>query len=101
MYFLSIIFLVLDASGQPKPGFIYGNNFWLGSKSQCYDTANREPLELSPDWLQNNSLYRNIDDEFPPFDLNFFGVHFRHNSTIQYHMQIPLEVSRYLNMYRK
>ncbi|KAF4517905.1 hypothetical protein B566_EDAN001859, partial [Ephemera danica] len=30
---------MLDASGAPGPGFLLGNNFWLGSMSECIDVA--------------------------------------------------------------
>ncbi|XP_057340517.1 nose resistant to fluoxetine protein 6-like [Microplitis mediator] len=82
---------VLDASGEPKPGFIYGNNYWLGWKSQCFDLEIREPLELDKEFLKNNSIYRNRDQEFPPFNLNYFIARFHHNSTIQYHFRIKNE----------
>ncbi|KAG8034666.1 hypothetical protein G9C98_007742 [Cotesia typhae] len=75
---------VLDASGEPRPGFFYGNNFWPGIKSQCLDLRNTDPLEIDPEFLKNISKYRNIEEEFPPFDLNYFVVFFLHNSTQQY-----------------
>ncbi|XP_011705541.1 PREDICTED: uncharacterized protein LOC105460740, partial [Wasmannia auropunctata] len=78
---------VLDSNGRYKPGFVYGNNYWLGSRSQCTDTTNRIPLQISKQIL-NTTLYHNLQNEFPPFEINYFAVHFRHNSTIQYHMNI-------------
>ncbi|XP_011706656.1 PREDICTED: uncharacterized protein LOC105461847, partial [Wasmannia auropunctata] len=83
---------VLDSNGKFKPGFVYGNNYWLGSRSQCIDTTNKIPLQLSKKKL-NTTLYRNLQNEFPPFKINYFAAHFRHNSTIQYHMNILNEVS--------
>ncbi|XP_015180903.1 PREDICTED: uncharacterized protein LOC107068712 isoform X2 [Polistes dominula] len=82
---------VIDASGEPTPGFIYGNNYWLGSKDQCEDVGNRNPFMLSEEMLQNNSKFRHIEDEFPPFEVKFFVANFRHNSTLQYHFVIPDE----------
>lgn len=79
---------MLDASGEPRAGFLYGNNFWLGVKTQCTDLHNKNPFQLSPAVLKNNSIYRNVNEEFPPFRVNYFAVHFRHNSTLQYHMGI-------------
>ncbi|XP_044001011.1 nose resistant to fluoxetine protein 6-like, partial [Aphidius gifuensis] len=80
---------MLDSSGQPKPGFIYGNNFWLGSETQCNDLSNRKDFDISPGNIKNNSIYRNINEEYPPFKVNYFAAQFRHNSTIQYHMGLP------------
>lgn len=86
-------FTVLDSSGEPKSGFIYGNNFWLGSKSQCLDLENTKPLELDPEFLKSILKHRNIDEEFPPFHLNYFIAHFYHNSTHQYQCRLRNEVS--------
>ncbi|CAG5095629.1 Similar to nrf-6: Nose resistant to fluoxetine protein 6 (Caenorhabditis elegans) [Cotesia congregata] len=83
--------IILDSSGEPKSGFIYGNNFWLGSKSQCLDLENTKPLELDPVFLKSVSKYRNIDEEFPPFHLNYFIAHFYHNSTHQYQCRLRNE----------
>ncbi|XP_067204228.1 nose resistant to fluoxetine protein 6-like [Linepithema humile] len=82
---------MLDSSGEPKSGFLYGNNYWLGSRSQCYDTMNRYPWELSKQYLLNNSLYRDPQKEYPPFKINYFVAHFKHNSTLQYHVNLPNE----------
>ncbi|XP_063973243.1 nose resistant to fluoxetine protein 6-like [Diachasmimorpha longicaudata] len=82
---------MLDSSGVPRSGFIYGNNYWIGSKSQCYDTLNPEPLSLHPKWLANNTLYRNPKEELAPYQLNYFAAHFQHNSTLQYHHRIGNE----------
>ncbi|XP_015601967.1 nose resistant to fluoxetine protein 6 [Cephus cinctus] len=79
---------MLDSSGAPDSGFFYGNNYWLGSKTQCRDTTNRIPFPLAERELQNNSIYRKIHDEFPPFEINYFVAYFRHNSTLQYHVRL-------------
>ncbi|XP_046739404.1 nose resistant to fluoxetine protein 6-like isoform X2 [Diprion similis] len=83
--------VVLDSSGAAKPGFIYGNNYWLGSRSQCQDTSNTNPLIIADEELRNNSKYRDPEQEYPPFGLNYFVTHFRHNSTLQYHVKLPNE----------
>ncbi|XP_015113918.1 nose resistant to fluoxetine protein 6 [Diachasma alloeum] len=82
---------MLDSSGVPRSGFIYGNNYWMGSKSQCYDILNPEPLALHPKWLENNTLYRNPKEELAPYQLNYFAAQFVHNSTLQYHHRIGNE----------
>ncbi|CAB0032047.1 unnamed protein product [Trichogramma brassicae] len=75
---------VLDSSGVPRAGFVYGNNYWLGSRSQCLDTANRSPLVLRTPYVETN-------DEFPPFRPNYAVAHFRHNSSLQLHVRLPNE----------
>ncbi|XP_043475080.1 nose resistant to fluoxetine protein 6-like [Leptopilina heterotoma] len=82
---------MLDSSGEPRPGFIYGNNYWLGIRSQCYDSTNKSPMILSERIKLNNSLFRNVKEEFPPFDVHYFVAYFTHNSTLQYHVTLPNE----------
>ncbi|XP_039315231.1 nose resistant to fluoxetine protein 6-like [Solenopsis invicta] len=81
---------ILDSSGGFKPGFLYGNNYWLGSRSQCLDTMNRS-LSMSSRIILNNMQYRDLQKEFPPFDINYFVAHFRYNSTFQYHIRMFTE----------
>ncbi|XP_018308518.1 nose resistant to fluoxetine protein 6, partial [Mycetomoellerius zeteki] len=81
----------LDSSGQLKSGFFYGNNFWLGSRSQCLDIMNRTPFEFAKRHILNNTRYRDPQNEFPPFQLNYFVAHIRHNSTLQYHINMLTE----------
>ncbi|XP_018364835.1 PREDICTED: nose resistant to fluoxetine protein 6-like [Trachymyrmex cornetzi] len=78
----------LDSSGGLKSGFLYGNNFWLGSRSQCLDIMNRTPFEIAKRHILNNTRYRDPQNEFPPFQLNYFVAYIRHNSTLQYHINI-------------
>ncbi|XP_036143105.1 nose resistant to fluoxetine protein 6-like isoform X2 [Monomorium pharaonis] len=79
---------ILDSSGGIKPGFLYGNNYWLGSRIQCLDTMNRSPLMISPQKIINDKQYRDPQQEFPPFKINYFVAYFKHNSTFQYHVNI-------------
>lgn len=84
---------MLDSSGGLKSGFIYGNNYWLGVTSQCFDSMNRVPPELLDKDLLNNTIYRDPQKEFPPFEVTYFVAYIRHNSTLQYHVNVPNEVS--------
>ncbi|XP_071579283.1 nose resistant to fluoxetine protein 6-like [Temnothorax nylanderi] len=85
---------VLDSSGSFEPGFLYGNNYCLGSRSQCLDTMNTVPLQISQQKILNNMHYRDPRKEFPLFQMNYFVVHFRHNSTIHYHINMFNERER-------
>ncbi|XP_044001026.1 nose resistant to fluoxetine protein 6-like [Aphidius gifuensis] len=76
---------MLDASGQSKPGFTYGNNYWLGVKSQCLDFGNRDPFDISINTKNKNLIYQHVHEEFPPFEVNYFSAQFRHSSSMQYH----------------
>ncbi|XP_011298499.1 nose resistant to fluoxetine protein 6-like [Fopius arisanus] len=82
---------MLDSSGQPKSGFIHGNNYWLGHERQCDIIMNSESLALSPKVLKNNSIYRKSGEELVPFKLKFFVAYFVHNSTLQYNIVQPGE----------
>ncbi|XP_076549288.1 uncharacterized protein LOC117610687 [Osmia lignaria lignaria] len=82
---------MLDASGQPTSGFISGNNFWMGSRQQCKYLSEKIPYALSKNKMKNNSIYRNPNEEFPPFQLNFFSVQAHHNGTMQYHVPLPMD----------
>jgi len=81
---------VLDSSGDFKSGYLYGNNFWLGSRNQCLDTMN--PL-LIPERKMLNNTHRDTQKEIPPFQINYFVAHFKHNSILQYHVNLFHEVS--------
>lgn len=84
---------MLDSSGEFQSGFFYGNNYWMGSRSQCFDTMSTVLLQISEQDLLNNTLYRDPQKEIPPFEVNYFAAHFKHNSTLQYHINFPIEVS--------
>ncbi|XP_072747379.1 nose resistant to fluoxetine protein 6-like isoform X2 [Anoplolepis gracilipes] len=82
---------MLDSSGGYKPGFLYGNNYWLGSRYQCLNTMNTASLEVAERYILNNTIYHDPREEFPPFIVNYFIAHFKHNSTLQYHLNLPNE----------
>ncbi|XP_076673735.1 nose resistant to fluoxetine protein 6 [Andrena cerasifolii] len=82
---------MLDASGAPGSGFTEGNNYWLGKRDQCKFLSAKTSMALSPPVRRNNSLYRDPELEYPPYELNFFIAHMVHNSTLQYHTTISDE----------
>ncbi|XP_039305206.1 nose resistant to fluoxetine protein 6-like [Solenopsis invicta] len=78
---------ILDSSGGFKSGFLYGNNYWLGSRSQCLDTMNIN-LPMTSGEILNNTQYRDPQQEIPPFEINYFVAYFRHNSSFQYRVHL-------------
>ncbi|XP_025264528.1 nose resistant to fluoxetine protein 6-like [Camponotus floridanus] len=82
---------MLDSSGGYKSGFLHGNNYWLGSHKQCLDIMNTDPLPIAERHILNNTIYRNPQEEIPPFKVNYFIIHFKHNSTLQYHINLWIE----------
>ncbi|XP_011054719.1 PREDICTED: uncharacterized protein LOC105146262, partial [Acromyrmex echinatior] len=49
---------------------------------------NKTPIEFARQYMLNNTRYRDPQDEFPPFQLNYFVAYIRHNSTLQYHINM-------------
>nr|CAD7595127.1 unnamed protein product [Timema genevievae] len=72
---------VLDASGVPGSSFTWGNNYWLGSASQCRSIG----------WTLPKARGNASADTRPPFQLEFFVANFRHNSSLQVHVRMPNE----------
>lgn len=79
----------MDASGQPSSGFLWGNNLWLGSHSQCTDISNKKPFEINYSKVKHP---KPTPFDFPPYPLEFAMAYMKHNSTQQLHAQMPLEV---------
>ncbi|XP_050303803.1 nose resistant to fluoxetine protein 6-like [Anthonomus grandis grandis] len=78
---------VLDASGAPSEGFLYGNNLWIGLHMQCKDLSNTKPFEIRNDKINHTKTAW----DFPPYDLAFAVVMIKHNSTVQLRMRLPLD----------
>lgn len=83
-------YLVLDASGTPGSGFLFGNNFWLGSNVFCNELQNRAPLKLN---LRKVPHPKHTNYTYPPYQLSFVISFIRHNSSLLQRTQEPLEVS--------
>ncbi|TGZ50217.1 Uncharacterized protein DBV15_12761 [Temnothorax longispinosus] len=49
---------------------------------------NTAPLQISQPKILNNTYYRDPRKEFPPFQINYFVAYLRHNSAIQYHVNM-------------
>ncbi|XP_033205028.2 nose resistant to fluoxetine protein 6-like isoform X1 [Bombus vancouverensis nearcticus] len=81
----------LDISGMPSRGFVIGNNHWLGDPQDCKHFSENRTLLLSEKVRKNNSIYRNPNEEYSPFEFRFFIARARHNSTVQYHVEVEDE----------
>lgn len=71
--YCSSVSTVLDASGEPKAGFFYGNRFWLGVKTQCLSIHDE-----------------NVGTDFPPFQVNYYAAHFQYPISKQENASILL-----------
>ncbi|XP_050471975.1 nose resistant to fluoxetine protein 6-like [Bombus huntii] len=81
----------LDTSGVPSGGFVVGNNHWLGDQLGCKLFSENRTVFLSEKIRKNNSIYRNPNEEYSPFEFRFFIARARHNSTVQYHIEVEDE----------
>lgn len=68
--------IVLDSSGTPTPGFMFGNSHWLGSLTECED------INLKPQGGRKS-----------PLQSHYLVANFRHNATTQELTGLNLEVS--------
>lgn len=75
---------VLDASGHVAPGFIWGNNYWLGSEKQCSFINHRAPVILSHELRKNH--FKNLTYIESPFPVEYKLVWAKHRS----HWQIDI-----------
>ncbi|KAL0276120.1 UNVERIFIED_CONTAM: hypothetical protein PYX00_003766 [Menopon gallinae] len=75
---------MLDSSGTPKNGFVWGNNYWLGTYSQCRWTSSKQALLPAKEISAK-------DPEFPPFSVDFFIGSFKHNSNYQAKLNVSKE----------
>lgn len=71
-----------DASGSAKSGFVWGNNFWLGSMRAC-DLLNNPPkIYLGPS--KNRNGWANITEIGSKITLDYRMFYVKHASNIQF-----------------
>ncbi|XP_071442364.1 nose resistant to fluoxetine protein 6-like [Hetaerina americana] len=76
---------MLDASGTPGSGFLWGNNYWMGSLSMCRSLVPRTK-EIATDG--NGSA---VIPDGPPGEVEVFVATFRHRGSPQEHIRVPNE----------
>lgn len=76
---------MLDASGTPGSGFLWGNNYWLGSLSMC---RYLEPRIKERVPVINSSA---LTSNGPPGEVEVFVATFRHRGSPQEHIRVPNE----------
>lgn len=72
---------VLDASGHVAPGFIWGNNYWLGSLKACTFVNRAAPVILSHELEKNH--FKNLTYIESPFPVEYKLVWAKHRSQLQ------------------
>lgn len=78
---------VLDASGTPRSGFLYGNNYWIGDRAICKDLPNTKALEINHDKIKHLST----PFDYPPYPLEFAVAYLSHDNIVQLHSGVPLD----------
>lgn len=82
---------VMDASGRMEAAFVFGNNFWLGSKSSCARITDPHPVRLDPRYQR--SMLANLTAITAPMSITYRMVYAKHFSPLQYDLKIYDKVS--------
>lgn len=79
---------MLDSSATIQPGFVWGNNYWLGSISGCAAVRNPMPLTLSSRFPRN--MKSTLIKAIAPFDVDYRMVYAKHQSPWQIQVEFLL-----------
>ncbi|XP_077287817.1 nose resistant to fluoxetine protein 6-like [Arctopsyche grandis] len=71
---------MMDASGMPNGGLVWGGTYWLGSQRQCKATGILKNLPVSP---VLGPITVETAKDLPPFPIAYFAAYFQHSSDIQ------------------
>ena len=74
-------FSVLDASGHVGSGFVWGNNYWLGSKKACDFVNEPVSITLSRELPKNHRV--NLTNDPSPFPVGYKLTWAKHRSQWQ------------------
>ncbi|KAI9582470.1 hypothetical protein GQX74_009857 [Glossina fuscipes] len=80
---------VLDASGTKPPGFVFGQNFWLGSREGC--DAVRRPLGITLSANFPRIMHNSLISEIAPFEVDYRVIYLKHNSPWQVELKVMSE----------
>lgn len=76
----------LDASARIQSEFLYGNNYWLGSPTEC--SSLNKPFHIT----LNNRFHRVMKSDLlnttAPYDIGYRVIHARHNSPWQIEVEL-------------
>lgn len=72
---------MIDASAKPSSGFIWGNNFWLGSQKGCESLNNPLSITLASKFprIMKSALVKSVS----PFPVRYLVAHAKHKSPWQ------------------
>ncbi|XP_055920543.1 nose resistant to fluoxetine protein 6-like [Eupeodes corollae] len=72
---------VLDSSGGKDSGFIWGQNYWLGSKQGC--DAVKAPVRITLSNQFERTMKDGLINQMAPFEMDYRVVYMKHNSPWQ------------------
>lgn len=80
---------VLDASGTKPSGFIYGQNYWLGSREACKGVQRPVGITLSKNF--ERVMHHGLITQQSPFEMDYRVIYLRHNSPWQVEIKLMSE----------
>ncbi|KAH8343231.1 hypothetical protein KR059_007193 [Drosophila kikkawai] len=80
---------VLDASGTKPSGFVYGQNYWLGSREACRGV--QRPVEITLSKNFDRVMHYGIITQQAPFDMDYRVIYLRHSSPWQVEIKLMSE----------
>ncbi|EDV95605.1 GH15688 [Drosophila grimshawi] len=80
---------VLDASGTKPSGFVYGQNYWLGSREACKGVQHPVGITLSKNF--ERVMHHGLITQQAPFEMDYRVVYLRHNSPWQVEIKLMSE----------
>lgn len=81
--------IALDASGSKPSGFVFGQNFWFGSREAC--GAVRRPVGITLSGNYPRVMKKGIINDVAPFDMDYRVVYLKHHSPWQVEIKLMAE----------
>jgi hypothetical protein len=78
--------MVQDLSGKPSTGFLWGNNFWLGSGESCRLINNPPRIPLRPP--DHRKMVANVTDIASQIEVEYRIFYINHTSNLQFDIAI-------------
>lgn len=73
----------------PEPGFVFGQNFWLGSIKGCEAVQKPHQITLSDRFPR--FMHPDLMTSTAPFDIDYRMVYAEHKSPLQIQVEFVLE----------
>ncbi|XP_017150793.1 nose resistant to fluoxetine protein 6 [Drosophila miranda] len=80
---------VLDASGTKPSGFVFGQNYWLGSRAVCEGVQRPVGITLSRNY--ERVMHYSILTQSAPFEMDYRMIYLRHSSPWQVEIKLMSE----------